>query len=101
MIPHRKRDGVLVPTVVIALCGTETPIDMSQMGMPGSKDNQRHKLGTEGAKLVAKIESLSVSGGKMALYLDDVSLDLEYFLNLEMNYVGPDEAKDGVGMCIC
>jgi len=76
------------PTVVLALGGFDTPYKFSKMGTSGSA-KARRKESDNGVKVIARVENLSVSGNAapVSFTLDQLSLDLEFFLNIEMEYI--------------
>ncbi|GBG34181.1 Protein kinase C [Hondaea fermentalgiana] len=90
MLPtSEKKDAKLVPTVVIALGGYDTEYDFDEMGTSNRAARHRQKESEAGMSLVARVEQLSVSGSSlpMSITLDQLSLDLEFYLNIEMEYV--------------
>ena len=79
-----KGSGRPVPTLAIRLGGFDDSYDFDEMGV---KAWEPHK-GAAGSRLVARVERLSVSGSALpvSFTLDQLSLDLEFHLNIEMQY---------------
>lgn len=88
MLPGKKK-GKLAPTLVIGLGGHDTKYAFGEMGASPGAHKSRQKQGGGGMQLIARIERLSVSGSALpvSFTLDQLSLDLEFFLNIEMEYI--------------
>ena len=80
MLPQGKS---MVPTVIIRLTGYDNDINMSDLG--GNKKASKTKQ--SGTKLICRVEQLSISARALGFTLDQLSLNLEYFLNIEMQYI--------------
>lgn len=90
MLPMSSKAGAhLLPTVILALGGYNTEYDFDTMGSGKSAAKHRQKESENGVCLLARIDQLSVSGNAlpMSVMLDELTLDLEFFLNIEMEYI--------------